>query len=643
MKRIGILTMFCLSAAWLIMVMSPLPACCNEPDDAIRNLIQSYYESTVQENLDGYLNALDVESGEDREATARMTRNAWSAVGTRDLRLSEPEIALSADGGTASARYTVSGSLCDKVTGNSCDKEMTYVAMLIKRNGLWKIDRVTPEDLFMAEVKQGYQEYAARSLLNKSREESPSESTSDKTGFPREELRLYFDFTEEPAGGVVKDLSGQGNDGRMHGGTWIGTQGILLNGIDEYIEVPAHPSLHSEKALTVIGDVTVRSYGNKVWHNLFWKGNAPDCTAGCENREYGAWINVGGFIHFTSTPHEGVGRGQLVTNTPAHIVEGRMFFACVIDAETHTTLLYHGKEKVAEGSYQGSGIRDTDGPLTIGGVPAGKENHYFKGSLKSLLIYGRALTEEEIALISDIITADEERPLSDPYRPDDVVVRGNWSDVSHMKDAPSFSGRDWHACKKDFILNDGIFCPPGRLGPTEIIYRHDGSPLTVSGCAAILECLDYCGNAGSMNFIVQGDGNTLWESGLLRQNDPAKPCSVELAGIKELRLLSTDGGNGNGEDWGAWLNLAVNIPLPPAPAVKDALVPLAAPLPAGTGADTAAPQAPPWLNGLYALGEVPSGNVPAPSEPGNTERPDIHLYQICRSFSGHHRQGNMAG
>jgi len=395
--------------------------------------------------------------------------------------------------------------------------------------------------------------------------------------------------------------------------------------------VPAQPSLHSDKAITVIGDVTIRSYGNKVWHNLFWKGTAPDCTRGCENREYGAWINVGGFIHFASTPHERAGQGQLVTNTPAHIVEGRMFFACVIDVEAQAIRIYQGKEKVAEGTYYGSKIRNSDGPLTIGGVPAAREDHYLKGSLRSLLIYGRALTEEEIALIADMAAADEERPLSDPYRPDDVIVRGNWADVSHMKETPFFSSRDWHTFKKNFNLEDGLFCPPGRLGPTEITYRHDGSPLTASGCAAILECLDYCGNAGSMNFIIKGDGNTLWESGMLRQNDPARPFSVELAGIKELRLLATDGGNGNGEDWGAWLNLALKKPLPPAPVVKDALVPLAAALPPRAGADVSAPKAPPWLNGLYALGDVPGGNAVTPR---NEFGPGDDQIFICIKYSG---------
>ena len=631
MKRIGMLTMCCLCAAWLIMVMSRLPACGEEQDDAIRNLIQSYYKSTVEEDLDGYLSTLDVEAGKDRDATARMTRNAWSAVGTRDLKLSEPEISRSSDGGTAIARYTVRGTLFNKTTGDSFEKEMTYVAMLANRDGLWKIDRVTPAHLFMAEVKRGYEEYAALSLLNKSREERPSNGNADTPGFPREELRLHFDFTQEPADGIVKDCSGQGNDGRMHGGTWIGTQGIMLNGIDEYIEVPAHQSLHAEKGLTVIGDVTIRSHGNTVWHNLFWKGSAPDCTRGCENREYGAWINVGGFIHFTSTPRERVGQGQLAINTPAHIVEGRMQFACVIDTEAQAIRIYHGKNKVAEGAYHGSGIRTTDGPLTIGGVPAARDDYYLKGSLRSLLIYGRALPEEEIALISDLITTDEERPVSDPYRPDDIIVRGSWADVSHIKKAPFFSSRDRHTFKKDLDLKDGLFCPPGRLGPTEIVYHHDGSPLTVSGWAAILECLDYCGNAGSMTFIVKGDGKTLWESGMLGQNDPAKPFSVELAGIKELRLLATDGGNGNGEDWGAWLNLTLKKPLPPAPAATDSPGPLPVPLTAPTGADASAPKAPPWLKGLYALGNVPAGNVVTPRDEFGSGDDQIF---ICIRYTG---------
>jgi len=63
--------------------------------------------------------------------------------------------------------------------------------------------------------------------------------------------------------------------------------------------------------------------------------------------------------------------------------------------------------------------------------------------------------------------------------------------------------------------------------------------------------------AGSMEFIVVGDGRELWRSGPIFQKAAGAAFSINLAGVRELRLVVTDGGNGNAEDWGAWLNLEV--------------------------------------------------------------------------------------
>lgn len=51
------------------------------------------------------------------------------------------------------------------------------------------------------------------------------------------------------------------------------------------------------------------------------------------------------------------------------------------------------------------------------------------------------------------------------------------------------------------------------------------------------------------NFYVIGDGKVLWESGLMKYGENAKPVHVQLAGIKEL-LLKVTGGPGNTHvDW----------------------------------------------------------------------------------------------
>ena len=60
------------------------------------------------------------------------------------------------------------------------------------------------------------------------------------------------------------------------------------------------------------------------------------------------------------------------------------------------------------------------------------------------------------------------------------------------------------------------------------------------------------GQKPAAEFIVIGDGNKLWASGIMHLGDAAKPCSVDLSGVKKLELLVTDGGNGNYYDHVDW-------------------------------------------------------------------------------------------
>lgn len=60
----------------------------------------------------------------------------------------------------------------------------------------------------------------------------------------------------------------------------------------------------------------------------------------------------------------------------------------------------------------------------------------------------------------------------------------------------------------------------------------------------------------ALDFVVYGDDKVLWSSGIMRVGDQAKPLSIELAGIKKLELVVTDGGNGPYYDHANWLNAA---------------------------------------------------------------------------------------
>ena len=65
---------------------------------------------------------------------------------------------------------------------------------------------------------------------------------------------------------------------------------------------------------------------------------------------------------------------------------------------------------------------------------------------------------------------------------------------------------------------------------------------------------EVAGHEPAVEFELYGDGKKLWSSGLMRLGDSARFCSVQLAGVKKLELVVTDGGNGNYYDNADWVD-----------------------------------------------------------------------------------------
>ncbi len=63
---------------------------------------------------------------------------------------------------------------------------------------------------------------------------------------------------------------------------------------------------------------------------------------------------------------------------------------------------------------------------------------------------------------------------------------------------------------------------------------------------------DAAGGPGSVVFRVVGDGRTLWESGLMKTNQPAREIDLDLRGIQSLLLQVDDGGDGISYDHANW-------------------------------------------------------------------------------------------
>ena len=62
------------------------------------------------------------------------------------------------------------------------------------------------------------------------------------------------------------------------------------------------------------------------------------------------------------------------------------------------------------------------------------------------------------------------------------------------------------------------------------------------------------GQRPAAEFVVYGDNQKLWSSGVMHLGDTARTCSVKLDGIKKLELVVTDGGNGNYYDHVDWVD-----------------------------------------------------------------------------------------
>jgi hypothetical protein len=367
------------------------------------------------------------------------------------------------------------------------------------------------------------------------------------------DLLLHYDFTRKPSRNQVTDLSGKGHHGIIHGAEWIGDKGLYLDRRGDYVEVPNTPLLHADRGLTIVVDCTPFS-NNNAWANLIWKGNYPDCTRSCENREFSIWLGRNGYLHFTATAKDGVGKGQTVVETPPGSFEQGAVITALIDSDARSMKVYIDGVEYAAGSFSPSGIRTTEGSLFIGGPAEKLQQHYFHGYVRSVRIYGRVLELPEIRQMTRPKTRDR-LVKQDLYFPDNAVIRGQWGSAIPINEDVHFQKCDRNNLERGFRIQNGLFAHPGKRGPSEIIYEHDGSQAVLSGYATVLDCLPSCGRAGSVKFIIEGDGRVLWESHLIKQADPGKPFRVGLGGIRELRLIVNDGGNGNGEDWAAWLNL----------------------------------------------------------------------------------------
>ncbi len=430
---------------------------------------------------------------------------------------------------------------------------------------------------------------------------------------PDQGLILWYDFTRAPEGFNVDDLSGSGYTGQLMGPLWTGDTGLYFDGEDDFIRVKGGETLHSDTAITVMGEILPASFAKKTWQNIVWKGDQPTYAIKSDNREFSVWLHNNASLHTTATPDDRIGIGHIYINTRTESVTKKRVFAFVVNCTEGTLKTFLDGEIAASGKFSTDGIRRTRDGLRIGGGTPDVSDAFFHGYIRWLRIYNRALSAEEIRDTGNRLSRTSPSPWRDPYGLSDVVVPGGDAGVIPLHDHAAYN-RNPGTLASGVNTQNGWLTVPGQHQPTEIIYRHDGSPLRFSGRAAIVDCLDYCGENGLVEMMLFGDGRRLWDSGPIRHKQPARPFSVDLTGIREIRLVTTSGGDDVGEDWAAWLNLSLQA------GDDENSVPAAVPIGPESAEKTPAtgrmtgtpPEQKGRIGQIYTLTERPSGpDVPA--------------------------------
>lgn len=101
-----------------------------------------------------------------------------------------------------------------------------------------------------------------------------------------------------------------------------------------------------------------------------------------------------------------------------------------------------------------------------------------------------------------------------------------------------------------------LFIASGRLfadglyahAPSNYTYQLGGKWKSLTGSCGIID-----GRDGTVGFQILGDGRELFKTGVLKDGKLGE-FNLDLTGVKELQLITNDGGDGRGSDWGTWLD-----------------------------------------------------------------------------------------
>ena len=128
--------------------------------------------------------------------------------------------------------------------------------------------------------------------------------------------------------------------------------------------------------------------------------------------------------------------------------------------------------------------------------------------------------------------------------------------------APKSASVGWQRPAYDHVpREDPILISGGELFETGIYAHADSHHIYDLGGGDWKRLTGKCGlpnqRGGSVVFVIRADGKEVFRSGLTK---PGKlnAYQVDLSGVSRLELLTEDGGDGKGSDWGMWFEPMLN-------------------------------------------------------------------------------------
>ncbi|HUB25105.1 MAG TPA: LamG-like jellyroll fold domain-containing protein [Tepidisphaeraceae bacterium] len=250
---------------------------------------------------------------------------------------------------------------------------------------------------------------------------TPADTTSPPPNDLARGLALFFSGSSPPIDGVVKDESGNGNDGHIQGARWIrdadgrGAFSFSAARGSDVILVPDNSSLDVDQITQYAWVKTTRA--DDYWHRIIDK-----------NWQAGFDLNIGGLWHGRETFQGRVGNELEIASptgkdsylaTDNRVTDGVWHQVAGTYDGTTMKVYVDGVEKSAKNATPG-GIEVNQDDLRIGNgatlLPDGvtPEILAFDGEIRDVRIFNRALSADEIAALGRIDAAPPAPALQRP-------------------------------------------------------------------------------------------------------------------------------------------------------------------------------------------------------------------------------------